>query len=181
MNTFIFVVIWMLLQVMQWIIHWVFCNWDLPSLADGALVLSHLQVCATYGKLVPTSLFSMCSFWDGWLPSSVKLKGPDSVLLWQMNSWFPAKGFESPTCSLAGHIHHHYSKTQETDVALLISQKATETNCNWHWVGLFGSTAPTLTLPMLKHGFCGITEAWGISGCYCFVIPSNWETGGGSG
>lgn len=68
-------VIWLLLQVMWWIIHWVFCNWDLLNLADGALVLSPLQACATYGKLMPTSLFAICSFWTERLPSSLKLKG----------------------------------------------------------------------------------------------------------
>ena len=52
-----------------------FCNWDVPNLADGALIHSPLQACATYGKLMPPSLFAICSFCTEKLPSSVKLKG----------------------------------------------------------------------------------------------------------
>lgn len=68
-------IIALLLQVTWWIIHWVFWNWDLPKLADGALVLSPLQAGATYGKLIPRSLLAICSFWADKSPCFVKLKG----------------------------------------------------------------------------------------------------------
>lgn len=114
---------------MQWIIHWVFCNWDLPSLADGAFVFSPLQACATYGKLMPPSLFAICSFWTEKLLSSVKLKGQTPFCSYRCRLDFLQRRLSHQPV----HIHSRKSTTQETHFALLIGWEATETHCNCKW------------------------------------------------
>lgn len=46
-------------------------------MADGAFVFSPPAAFATYVKLMPASLFAICSFWTEKSQSSLKLKGPD--------------------------------------------------------------------------------------------------------
>lgn len=139
------VFIWLLQRVMCWIIHWVFCKWDPPNLADGAVALSTLQACATYGKLMPAWLFAICSFWTEKSPPGPghHFAPTDAMLDFPHKAW-ALWGFVSPSCSSANHTHRCQSTSRALHFVQLIGWEATETNFNWHWVGLFGSSAPRL-------------------------------------
>lgn len=145
LSTYIIVVIEFLLQVMWWIIHCMFCNWDLPNLADGASILSPLQACVTYGKLLPTSLFAICSFCTEKSPSSVKLKSQTVFCSHRRMLDFLQRDDQfqdmchQPAVQLIIYTRIKGQPKKCTLSNWLSVKQPRQTN--WHWVGLFGSAA----------------------------------------
>lgn len=146
---------------MWWKIHWLFCNWDFLKLADGALVLSPLQACATYGKRMHSSLFAICSFWTG---TSFR---PCRCMLGFLHMYDRFEENLSPTCSRANHIHPHEGAARKAYFVQLIGRETVETDSNWHWVGLFGSAALRLCKARIWQNHWSKRDFW-FSLLFCY-------------